>query len=104
MKRLLATMFIAALGALAAPGASDAAVSCHPVVSIDTSLSITGGRCALAHRLERYVSTHQSLDGSFFALRRQWLGAANRAGTKFVYDSPGWPTIEIRITSRLQTG
>lgn len=101
MKRLLATMFIAALGTLAVPTASDAAVRCHPVVSIDKTLSISGGRCAIAQSLERYVSTHESLDGSFFALKRQWLGAENRAGTKRVFDSPGWPTIEVRLTSGL---
>jgi hypothetical protein len=101
MKRLVVTLLISTFGVLAAPFVSDAATRCNPVASLDTALTVTGAGCGLAERLERYVSTHESLDGSFFALKRQWLGAANPSDTKFVYDSPGWPTIEIRITSRI---
>lgn len=102
MRRVIATMLLAGVGAMAAAPPADAATRCRPAFpSIDTSLSISGAGCGVAQRLERYVGSRESLDGSFFAMKRQWLGAANRAGTKFVYDSPGWPTIEIRITSRL---
>ena len=102
MKRTIVTLALATFGAQAAPAAANAATHCRPAVpTIDTSMTVAGADCRLAQRLERYTSTHESLDGSFFALNRQWLGAASLSGTKFVYDSPGWPTIEIRITSKL---
>jgi hypothetical protein len=67
---------------------------------MDSSLRISGGSCGLARGLERWVEGHEALDGSFFALRHQWLGTEDLAGLHFKYVSPGWPDVEVLITSK----
>jgi hypothetical protein len=92
----------AVLGALFLPATSSAgaARSCQPAVRLDSSLRISGASCALARGLERWVEGHESLDGSFFALHHQWLGTEDLAGLHFKYVSPGWPDVEVLITSK----
>jgi hypothetical protein len=91
----------AIIGTLILTATSSAAVrSCRPAFRNDSSLRISGGNCGLARGLERWVGSHESLDGSFVALRDQWLGAADRAGLHFKYVSPGWPDVEVLIASK----
>lgn len=98
MKRLI--VMVLGLSALAAPTCASAATRCRPALKQDSSLAVSGANCSLAQQLERYTESHETLDGSFFAARHQWLGAANLTGTEFVYVSPRWPTITVNITSR----
>ena len=52
--------------------------------------------CATAHAFERYVDTHETLDGSFYWHGRQWLGTVlDRQGKHHTYVSPGHPTEQV---------
>ena len=102
MTHKLSIALIATAAALALPANAAARTHrCTPTTSFDLSLTATGATsCSQARALERYTNSHESLDGSFFAAKRQWLGAiTSRAGghTHEEYVSPGVKLLEVWI-------
>lgn len=102
MTHKLSTALIAIAAALAVPASAAARTHhCKPTKSFDLSLRANGATsCSQAQALERYTKSHESLDGSFFAAKRQWLGAiTSRAGghTHEEYLSPGRKLLEVWI-------
>jgi hypothetical protein len=87
----------------AVPAVSNAAGphKCGASSGSQSTLKIQNGNCDLARKMDRFVATHETLDGDFYAFHREWLGTVlsrphNSTAMEFV--SPGNPFVVIWIT------
>lgn len=108
MRRLILIVAIVATATGMTPALASAAsthkckTSGHQIL-----LKIQGSKCNVAKALANYSGSHETLDGSFYAVHRSWLGTVlNRKHnhTALQYISPGSPYVVVWITLDVPVG
>jgi hypothetical protein len=107
MNKIASIIAVAALGIIAAPASAAASQRCTAPSRLHLAVRQSGTSCTAAQALGRYIMTHESLDGSFHAVGRQWLG--NIVGrplghTRACYVSKGRLIAKVWITAPFAAG
>jgi hypothetical protein len=102
MNKIAMIIAVAALGIIAAPTSAATPERCKAPSRLRLAVRQSGTSCTAARALGRYIMHHESLDGSFHALGRQWLG--NIVGrplghTRACYVSNGRLIAKVWITA-----